>query len=396
MAHELIKPNLHIILVHFPVALVVIGALIELFSFLWRRSTFRQAGRWMLLIGAFLCIPTATTGLYALADVARMNNLQANGNWSAVIQGSPLTNDAWQLLTRHLILEAAATAIIVFAVFIWLASGNTWRNRLHWPLLLLVLVGIGAMGYGAWHAGEAIYREAAGVEYNSIAKVSDSIIPLEPTTQQSALAMLAQIERAMPPVQTHMLLAGFAIAAALASFALSLRAAHSVSYYPVSLDRPESMPQATVVPRFGEGNYFSAPPPAEVEHTPVGRFWLLTLVLVILTIAGGWWTLGSATGAWQQARPLQHLWQQVIDGSLNPGQILNRRSLHLMTAGVILICPIVFLCASRWARGNRMLIWSFGILLLLAVAAQLGTGALLLLDGPAGPLTELVPPPIEQ
>src|ERR671913_975676 len=67
---EFINPNLHVILIHYPLGLLVVGTLIELFSFLgWRRSAFRAAGRWMLLLGILSLAPTMFSGLYALADV---------------------------------------------------------------------------------------------------------------------------------------------------------------------------------------------------------------------------------------------------------------------------------------------------------------------------------------
>ena len=42
---RLIIPNYHVILVHYPLALLAMGLLIEIFSFLWRRSSARAAGR---------------------------------------------------------------------------------------------------------------------------------------------------------------------------------------------------------------------------------------------------------------------------------------------------------------------------------------------------------------
>ena len=52
MPNELIHPNWHVVLVHYLIALLTLGLAIELLSFLYRRSTLRTAGRWMLLIGA--------------------------------------------------------------------------------------------------------------------------------------------------------------------------------------------------------------------------------------------------------------------------------------------------------------------------------------------------------
>lgn len=53
MAEQFISPNWHVILIHYPLGLLAVGILIEFFSFLgWRRSGFRTAGRWMILLGA--------------------------------------------------------------------------------------------------------------------------------------------------------------------------------------------------------------------------------------------------------------------------------------------------------------------------------------------------------
>src|SRR5687768_10037846 len=91
-AKELVNPNFHVILIHFPIGLLLTGTLIELFSFLgWRRSGFRIAGRWMILLGALLAIPTAFAGIYALSDVVRMQNAAPlDGTWSQTLAGSPI------------------------------------------------------------------------------------------------------------------------------------------------------------------------------------------------------------------------------------------------------------------------------------------------------------------
>jgi hypothetical protein len=75
MQTELISPNLHVVLIHYPLGMLIAGTLIELFSFLWPRSTFRTAGRWMILIGALSTIPATFSGVYALRDVARVSTI---------------------------------------------------------------------------------------------------------------------------------------------------------------------------------------------------------------------------------------------------------------------------------------------------------------------------------
>ena len=46
MVKQFVNPNLHVVLLHYPIGLLFAGLLIELFSFLgWRRGGFRAAGR---------------------------------------------------------------------------------------------------------------------------------------------------------------------------------------------------------------------------------------------------------------------------------------------------------------------------------------------------------------
>src|SRR3954465_12000314 len=86
---EFINPNLHVILIHYPLGLLVVGTLIEFFSFLgWRRSAFRAAGRWMLLIGILSLTPTLFSGLYALADVNRTSDTPDDATWMEIRQQS--------------------------------------------------------------------------------------------------------------------------------------------------------------------------------------------------------------------------------------------------------------------------------------------------------------------
>src|SRR4051794_16756227 len=89
--NQFINPNWHVILIHYPLGLLTIGVLIELLAIFWRRSTVRNAGKWMILIGTLACIPTVTTGLYAFNDAARRANPGAGqmASWHEVTAGHP-------------------------------------------------------------------------------------------------------------------------------------------------------------------------------------------------------------------------------------------------------------------------------------------------------------------
>src|SRR5207248_1120229 len=96
--HHVISPNLHVILIHYPLGLIIAGILIELFSFLWRRSGFRAAGRWMILIGVASAIPAATSGMYALYDV--MGD-QMGTTLKDMKNTAPLNDHQWHMIRDH-------------------------------------------------------------------------------------------------------------------------------------------------------------------------------------------------------------------------------------------------------------------------------------------------------
>src|SRR5438046_1216547 len=92
MPKEFINPNLHVALIHYPIAMLITGTLIEIFSFLWRRSGFRAAGRWMILIGALSMVPTLTSGIYAFRDVLATDE---GSTWTATKETAPFSADQW-------------------------------------------------------------------------------------------------------------------------------------------------------------------------------------------------------------------------------------------------------------------------------------------------------------
>src|ERR1700677_291341 len=103
MASKIINPNLHVAFIHYPLGLLVAGAVIELFSFLWPRSGIRAAAKWMILLGALSAVPATFSGLYALRDIAATQNTIVDGPWVDVRAASPLLSQppVWKMLEQH-------------------------------------------------------------------------------------------------------------------------------------------------------------------------------------------------------------------------------------------------------------------------------------------------------
>ena len=191
-AQELVNPNLHVVLIHFPIALLLTGTLIELFSFLgWRTSGFRIAGRWMILLGALLAIPTAFAGLYAMSDVVRMQNTAPlDSTWSQTLAGSPVVRDAegWAMLQRHAFLNGGIVALLGLVIVVWLSGSDEWRRKVHLPVMVLLLAGVGATVVSAWYGGEMVYRRGVGVmEGQAMAAVPPEQAPSGGSTLERVL-----------------------------------------------------------------------------------------------------------------------------------------------------------------------------------------------------------------
>src|SRR5688572_6726258 len=230
VAKEFINPNLHVILIHYPLGLLVVGTLIEFFSFLgWRKSAFRAAGRWMLLIGILSLTPTMFSGLYALADVNKLPATETSegtpddATWEQIRQQSPIQGEAWDFMTRHAWSNAIGSCVLLITCVLWMGSSDDWRRKLHFVWLLLLVAGLGTLIFGAWYGGEMVYRHGVGVEQiRETASESKSLADDDEGTGTGSVATIEQTDWKQrlgyyaPPLQVHTILAGTAVSLALA------------------------------------------------------------------------------------------------------------------------------------------------------------------------------------
>lgn len=355
MPNELIHPNWHIILIHYPIALLTLGLAVELSSFLYRRSTLRTAGRWMLLIGALSCLPTATGGLYAYYDTIRFAGqgeaaMEPGGEaWYQLARDaqSHFNTQQWDDLKHHIWRAASGTIIVIFAVILYLGASDRWRRRLYFPCLLLILFATVVLMSGAWHAGESIHTRGTAVERGATGVVLD------------AKHIDAAVKGIIPPLQLHVLLAGLTTALAVAAVGLSIRAL--VTGRP-ALARPPQGETHDVV--------YSDSPVVQTEMTVIApptvrpaRFWLLATLLGLGTATGGVWVAGWS---WESIKPL----------------IAQPRDLaHMILGTSIVLLTLVLAAITRWATRRKWTLSILTTLLLLAIGGQIWMGILLMYDG---------------
>ena len=436
MGTQLVNPNWHVALVHVPIGLFAVGVVVELFSFLYARSAARAAGRWMIAIGAFAMVPTAATGVYAVSDVARRSmpsGARADVAWVDVLRQTDLYHgkvgpadaegEQWRLIAGHAWRMGPATLLSVLGVVVWTAASDRWRRRLYLPVGLVLLLALGVMLWGAWMGGEMVYRHGTGVRLNDRPAMPASMYP---TTAPGAAREMTEakpprsVAYYLPPLQTHLLLGGTAVAVALAALGLAFR----------NTARPEQVPtddeERLLTGEAGPGRRPATPndlamlrsfrPAAAVyvtpERTPAARTWLVAALLGAVASAAGWWFLAGQTDAVERARqegrPLPAvLWDAVkTPATLTGGTTiaprpadnplsLNRRYAHAITGGAIVVLPILLAALARWAPKRRLPLSLVAALLLAAIGVQAWLGALMLLDTPAGSTVRFNPPAVD-
>jgi uncharacterized membrane protein len=398
VAKEFINPNWHVILIHYPLGVFVLGMLVELFSFLYRRSTLRVAGRWMILLGALAGIPTALSGIYALANVVRMDLPAAESDpdrpWATVVAESRLNEQQWEFLGRHVWAQAASTALAVVLVTVALGASDRWRRRLYFPIFLGLLASLAGMVWGAYYGGEMVYRHGTAVARVQEKGTMPEATP--PATTESAADEQVEAKRKLeyyaPPLQAHVLLAGLAVAVAFGALGLSMR---SIALAEDELERGGAPGDDDL--GAGERDMLYQPPvprgPAAMDvarslnpesdlggrpaRLPVARVWLLASLLALGAAAAGAWLLAGPDE--QRMWEPKKLWEEIT-----PSQ---RRLAHVVAGVTIVAVPLLLALVTRVSRRPKVSVTLLGLLLLAAVGAQVWLGTLLMLDTPRGSIT---------
>lgn len=371
----LVQPNVHIALVHLPLGLLSAGVLIEFFSFLgWRRSSFRNAGRWMILLGALTAVMATTSGLYALADQTGRAGLKG-------LLNNPATADLGDRLRDHLILMSSATTAAMFFCIVWIALSNRWRDLLQIPLSLLMLGTLGVAIAGAHVGGEIVYKDQFATGDHAPATQPTSL----PVNQN---AWYNQLAGACPPRQSHMVLAGLGLAMAALCVGISIRQTTQPNELSAMLTPSTTLQDVVGIksdPLFEAQMLMErslAVTRPTINHTPpvfAGRFWALAFFILLLVLASGAAILAHQV----QSIESQKLWDNITK-PIGDAVPITRRYAHLIAGAVILLNTFILMLAARFAPRNKVVLFVFAVPLILAMVAQVWLGVLLTFDGAAG------------
>jgi len=147
---------IHPMLVHFPIALLITGFLVELASLLFRRDWLARAGLLLLLAGTAGAVAAVVTG---------------DREEDKILETPAI---------EHTLEEHEDGGKLTMWVFIAVALARSvaaWRRSLpaavRWVILAAWLFGLGSLFYTAWHGGELVYEHGAGISASGSAEGQD-------------------------------------------------------------------------------------------------------------------------------------------------------------------------------------------------------------------------------
>jgi uncharacterized membrane protein len=362
-----INPNYHVILIHYPLALLGVGLLIELLTVARSEGSLRSAGRWMILIGALAAIPAATSGIFAKYDVVQQSAGGQEDVWANLKASSKLSALQWKMLNNHVLWASIGTGTAVLTVMGWLSLCDGRRKRIY-PLALVVLLwSMAVMGVGAFHAGEMVYRTGVATHSEDESQAMESDWQKQLAADKPREKVAQRIEYYVGPLQVHVIVAGLAFAVAAGALGASLG---------------KRVPKESA-----EGEEKEKAP---AKGAPVSRIWLVASVMGLATVGVGWYVISSdLTTPLLDVKGtfLSQIWQPYRSDPAN-----NRRMLaHLVLGAGIVVLPLILAIAARLAARRRILIGIMGLILIAVVAGQIWLGILMMYDTDSGPLTHFNP-----
>jgi uncharacterized membrane protein len=141
--------HIHPMIVHFPIALLIVGLLADALGLFSKKEFFSKAGFYLLILGTLGVIAAYVSGNMAGEGVTEAGSLK---------QALEIHEGAAELSVWLMVV--AAIVRIAFVVF------KKYSGVLKWGAFVLFLIGVLSMARTGYYGGELVFKHAAGVQFN--------------------------------------------------------------------------------------------------------------------------------------------------------------------------------------------------------------------------------------
>lgn len=142
----LTAPHIHAMVIHFPIALILVGFLSEIIALIIKKQFFADAAFYLLLLGAIGAIAAYISGSYA-----------GDGMTDGILQKPMELHEEAATITLWL---AIITALYRVALY-YFKYDKTWAK---WVGLLLFVALVGFVGRTGYLGGQLVFQHGAGIE----------------------------------------------------------------------------------------------------------------------------------------------------------------------------------------------------------------------------------------
>ncbi len=141
--------HIHPMIVHFPIALLIIGFLSDATGVILKKEFFSKAGFYLLILGTLGVAAAYISGNIAGGGITEAGTLK---------QALETHEDAAEISLWLMV----GTALIR----IGLVLTKKYLGAFRWAALLIFLVGVLSIARTGYYGGELVFKHAAGVQFN--------------------------------------------------------------------------------------------------------------------------------------------------------------------------------------------------------------------------------------
>ena len=140
--------HVHPMLVHFPIALLILGFLSEIVALAFKKTSFADAAFLLLITGALGAVAAVLSGLYAARGLEEAGTLK---------QAVDMHEGAAELAMWLAVLAAIFRTALVLT--------RKYTGSLRYLSAVIFLVAVLAVARAGYYGGELVFKHAAGVTF---------------------------------------------------------------------------------------------------------------------------------------------------------------------------------------------------------------------------------------